>query len=827
MKKVIFVFTVLFAVCAIGSVASAYQIPYEDSRVREFYVFGPDGDPLMGTEDSTQEIIVDVPADEPGYVVIEVYDPDTANFVDWRVPGSDWDTTCKIEVIGKGGVIDSEKFGVSPEWDQKWYMFGPYDKTQGEKVGDMYRFRLVVTGLSGDDQNLFKVRISPDSAESYCEKITFRLLPNEGDMMYFYPGVPAGTKSITVENYDLDVNGGTSTLSVDTISKKYRIGGSESGEWRSTVVPISTETGGRMVYIITKGTQRYANAGLRMKTDKGETIPIYFRRGTPPVTKAAPAPVKPAPVMAPKTDLKCNKFTFDATSSYDLDKQKLSFLWNFGDGNTSTEPVVTHIYEKGGEYTVTLSVKDDSGLPCDSGVTSQKVFVNTPPQAAFSAPELVCAFDKVSFDASRTTDDNPENLTYAWNLGDGTRAEGQKVTHSYGKGGTYNVTLTVDDNSQTACNLDTIQKTIDVNTSPVANAGSDINMCLKSLDEDYVVVFDAGLSRDPDGDALVYTWSMGDGTTEQGQKVRHVYGKSGDYKVNLVVDDGKGLPCSKASDTVNVSLNKPPVAVAGGDRKACAGQSVSFDASSSRTEPGETLSYKWAFGDGQEATGQKVSHVYDKGGKHTVVLTVDDGRGTVCSMATDVAIVHVNSRPVASLNQVKDTCVGKKVHFDASGSKDTDGDALTYIWNFGDGKVEKGSSKVSYVYDKGGYYTVSVTVDDGDGSACSSASDSIKVRVNTPPTAGMASVKACCVDMEQKFDASASVDPDGDALTYSWDMGDGTTAQGVKVSHAYAKSGTYKVTLKVDDGSGTECSSSYAMEEIKVNTKPVPVIKIK
>jgi hypothetical protein len=51
------------------------------------------------------------------------------------------------------------------------------------------------------------------------------------------------------------------------------------------------------------------------------------------------------------------------------------------------------------------------------------------------------------------------------------------------------------------------------------------------------------------------------------------------------------------------------------------------------------------------------------------------------------------------------------------------------------------------------------------------------------------------------FSATGSLDPDGDALTYSWDFGDGTPpAAGLAVSHAYAVANTYAVTLTVSDG---------------------------
>ena len=49
------------------------------------------------------------------------------------------------------------------------------------------------------------------------------------------------------------------------------------------------------------------------------------------------------------------------------------------------------------------------------------------------------------------------------------------------------------------------------------------------------------------------------------------------------------------------------------------------------------------------------------------------------------------------------------------------------------------------------------------------------------------------------FDGSASTDADGDALTYSWDFGDGATATGPMPSHVFADDGIYTVTLTVDD----------------------------
>ncbi|MDG9666411.1 glycoside hydrolase family 6 protein [Hahella sp. CR1] len=79
---------------------------------------------------------------------------------------------------------------------------------------------------------------------------------------------------------------------------------------------------------------------------------------------------------------------------------------------------------------------------------------------------------------------------------------------------------------------------------------------------------------------------------------------------------------------------------------------------------------------------------------------------------------------------------------------------------------------------------------------------------NHPPVAAFtASVSVGDAPLPVVFDASASSDPDNDALSYQWDFGDGSSATGVKVSHDYVNPGDYNVTLTVSDGAASVTAS--------------------
>ncbi len=72
---------------------------------------------------------------------------------------------------------------------------------------------------------------------------------------------------------------------------------------------------------------------------------------------------------------------------------------------------------------------------------------------------------------------------------------------------------------------------------------------------------DAGGSQDPDGNIVSYSWDMGDGSTENGVVVQHVYLIPDNYTVQLTVtDDEGGTAQDEIGITVTGQYNQPPVA---------------------------------------------------------------------------------------------------------------------------------------------------------------------------------------------------------------------------------------------------------------------------
>ena len=249
--------------------------------------------------------------------------------------------------------------------------------------------------------------------------------------------------------------------------------------------------------------------------------------------------------------------------------------------------------------------------------------------------------------------------------------------------------------------------------------------------------------------------------------------------------------------------NTVPVADAGGPYAGVAGETpIQFDGSGSMDADGDSLSYRWDFGDGATATGMTPMHTYLKAGTFTVSLVVNDGQddSAAATATADISAPPVNLSPTADPGGPYSGEPGQALAFDGTASSDPNGDALTYLWEFGDGATASGATP-SHSYSADGTYTATLTVSDGEFTDAATTSVNIATApANRAPTSEPGGPYAGDVNAGITFDGTASSDPDGDTLNFTWDFGDGSTASGATPTHSYAAAGQYDVSLTVSDG---------------------------
>ncbi len=358
------------------------------------------------------------------------------------------------------------------------------------------------------------------------------------------------------------------------------------------------------------------------------------------------------------------------------------------------------------------------------------------------------------------------------------------------------------------------------NTAPIANAGEDQILVDENQNGTEDVTLDGSGSFDPDNDDLFYTWTLDD------EVIANVINPTvtlplGIHVITLRVTDDGDVPLSNTS-TVTISVFEPndaPVANAGSDKIAVdtdlgGDEGVVLNGTNSSDPNGDDLNYSWTF-NGQEIATSVNPTVILPVGLNEVVLTVTDVSFDPKS-DTDTVLVNVlpgNQPPVADAGpdqEVFDQDLGENeiVVLDGSGSSDPEGGNLLYAWTFNG--VEVGTTVSPSVTLPIGTHTLVLTVTDQDTNDPKSAVDTVVVTVlegNQPPVADAGpdqEVEDLDIDGTETItlDGTASSDPDGGSLSYSWMLNNqviGTDA----ISDVILPVGVHNIILTVTDDDET------------------------
>jgi len=403
-----------------------------------------------------------------------------------------------------------------------------------------------------------------------------------------------------------------------------------------------------------------------------------------------------------------------------------------------------------------------------------------------------------------------------WSFGDDSTSPLPNPSHTYRKNGTYSVTLTVTNMAGTNARKRTItvyEPTLMVSPlsgkagSMVTATGSSFYYDEKSASR--ITLFFNGIEITRDI-PMTRSGTMGSFTASF---IIPADTAPGSYTVRAESQaDGAETPFTVTNLAPRALIDATPPS-------GKAPLSVHFNGSRSYDEDGSIRSYSWNFGDSKSATGPAADHTFSQPGEYRVILTVTDNQG---SLGTSSFIIRTdNTPPIADARGTPASGPDPlTVNFDGTFSHDPDGKIRSFSWDFGDGSGEQTSS-TSHQYRDPGSYTTVLTVTDDLGAT---GKDEVVITVgNEHPVAVIGiSAKSGSVPLMVTFDGSRSFDPDGTALTYSWDFGDGTTGASKTTSHTYEEEGTYDISLVVTDMHG----ASGRAEETVIAESPFPVVPL-
>jgi YVTN family beta-propeller protein len=475
--------------------------------------------------------------------------------------------------------------------------------------------------------------------------------------------------------------------------------------------------------------------------------------------------------------------------------------WDFGDGANSTEKNPVHVYNKAGQYPVTLTL-NNSGI-ISSVTKSNYIAVSN----GFEAPVA-------SFSASSTLGSVPLTVSFAdqssgspdswnWNFGDGKYSFGQNPEHTYSKAGRYSVSLTASNTygSSTLTKTSYIAISSSLNP-PVTNFSASPNSGKVPLTVCFI--------DQSTGSPTSWKWNFGDGNTSTDRNPVHTYNKKGKYTVVLTTASAGGSDTVQKFTLINVNSGNGSIAPNTGyiipvtvflafPTLGSIPLTVGFTDQST----GSPTSWKWNFGDGIISTEKRTVHTYNKTGLYTVTLTSSNANGSNTLIKTSyIAVSNGFEAPVAAFSTF---AASGNAPLTVSFTDQSTGSPTSWKWNFGDGNTSTDKNPM-HTFDKNGLYSISLSVSNANGSNAVTKSSYIAVS-NSLVAAFSAYPTSGSVPLSVNFTDNSI----GSPTSRKWTFGDGNTSNVTNPVHVFNKKGQYTVSLTTNylGSSNTETRSRY------------------
>ncbi len=488
-------------------------------------------------------------------------------------------------------------------------------------------------------------------------------------------------------------------------------------------------------------------------------------------------------------------------------------------GNTGTTPL-SRIFPNVGIYNVKLVTIDSLG--CRDSLT-QNAFINVRGVVAnfVASPLVPCAGDSVTFTDISTMSAGGTTTSRTWTFGDGNTRSGNApvVKHLYpALTGSYNVSLQVTDNF--GC-TDVETKIGYINPEQPNAALTVVGSLQRCVNESIT------FNNNSTGGAS-FVWLFGDGAqfaTTQDTPVRHAYATPGSYNVKIVaISPGGCRDTSNGATTTNISIVGNPSFFTLNDSFAACPPLVGVRPAVRTTTPNGTI-FNWSFGDGRTSTVRNPTVTYTLAGTFVIKLIATTPTGCTDSFSRTVTV----DGPLVTFDYglPLSGCTPLTVPF-----RLTNPDSAKIIYDLGDGTVDSTSLtslNFTHTYDTLGRFVPTLVVIGTVG--CNYAvignrvvnPDTIKVGTLSANFISSAINDTACAGTPVQF-TDATISTAGVGTAWSWDFGDGTTANVQNPVKAFTNTTSSVITRNVRMIIFTSnCSDTITKA---INIKPSPSITV-
>lgn len=487
---------------------------------------------------------------------------------------------------------------------------------------------------------------------------------------------------------------------------------------------------------------------------------------------------------------------FNNTSGIQSPNTISSYLWNFGNGSTSSSQSPAYAYPASGTYNVSLTATSAQGC---SNTFNSPITIHPVPNPSFIAT-VACHNAPTSF-TNQSSISSGTISSWEWDFDNNGSVDATTAnpTFVYPNAGPYNCKLTATSNN--FCAASVLNVTV-VNYNPVA-AFSSQNVCqgVATPFTDLSTVNGSSISSwawDFDNNGTV------DNTT---QNPNYTYAGAGNYTAQLTVTSAQG--CSSAISSAVTVLANPTAAFT--FTNSCQNTAVAFTNTSSVPSPASITTYQWSFGNGGGSAVQHPSYSYSSAGTFNVSLTATSNQGCTGSSTSPIVIYP---SPVANFSSTA-VCFNQPTTL-TNQSSVSSGSIVSWDWDLdNNGSVDATTANPNYVYPASGNFNCNLKVTTNNGC---SASTTLPVVVYANPVAAFHS-QSVCLNKAMNF-SDHSTSSMGNIIAWNWDFDSDGTIDNISQnpSHTYTSTGTYLVTLEVQTSNGCVTTIQKA---VRVNPNPI------